>query len=105
MDVIIQAVTDALNAVVNWQHFQGAVFVAGGTALFAGLVYGPLGGTIDAPPPESQFHEDLDEDQQQTLDDILTDVELLAPLPPAPNIPVPSIWGHPNTISYSPGDP
>jgi chromosome segregation ATPase len=105
MDVIIQAVTDALDAVVNWQHFQGAVFVAGGTALFAGLVYGPLDGTIDAPPPESQLHKDFDEDQQQTLDDILNDVELLAPLPPAPNIPVPSIWGHPNTISYSPGNP
>lgn len=107
MDFIAQAVANAVNAAMNWQHIRAVGFVAGSITLFAGLLWGPplLAGTIDAPPSESHCHGGLDKNEQLMLEDILTYVEMPAALPPAPNIPVPLIWGQPNTISFTPGKP
>lgn len=95
------------HAFMNIQHMDAILLMVAGGTLVGVVPYATkkLSGTIDAPPPETPTDNDIVEDEQQTLDDILTNVELPAPLPPAPNVPVPSIWGHPNTVSYTPSEP
>jgi hypothetical protein len=112
MDTIIQhvnarAVQAALwfHAFMNIPYMDGYLFGALITGGVIGIPYATkkYSGLLDAPPPGTATDDDVVEDEQQALDDIQTGVELSAPLPPAPNVPGPLIWGHPNTISYTPG--
>lgn len=107
METLVAHVVGSWGAFMAIPHIDAVLFILVGTALFGGIHYGPqaFGGTIDAPPPGLPTNNDVVEGEQKTLDDILTNVELPVPLSPAPNVPVPSIWGHPNTVSYTPSKP
>lgn len=102
-----EQVAEWYHAFMNIPHMDGYIFAALITSGVVGIPYATkkYSGLLDAPSPGTPPNNDLFEDKYQTTDDILIDIELPAPLPPAPNVPVPSIWGHPNTISYSPGKP
>ncbi|KAJ4364371.1 hypothetical protein N0V95_000780 [Ascochyta clinopodiicola] len=73
-----------------------------------GFYYGKLRSsehTIGEPVSKLPVGIEVSEDEQKMFDNIVIVEDVSVPLPPAPNFPVPSIWGHPNSISYTPGKP
>ncbi|KAF1366075.1 hypothetical protein EJ07DRAFT_150538 [Lizonia empirigonia] len=83
-------------------------FVIGVGSLFAASLYlntRPLRPTIDRSAPELPVTFEVFQPEQQSFDDIVIEEDAAAPLSPAPSLPVPFIWGHPNAISYTPAEP